>query len=387
MTDYTLTAAPGALAFAGAASARVYGSVITDNLTAGENPTVVFPLSLSQAMTVAPAQTLAFRPAATINETILVAASPSETTIYGLTMAEIARFMDALSITAKVVVTAGMTVSEALRATLGVTVLERLLGSDALAVAASYNMTLADLIQINSGLNRWLGGAFSDVVTLNATLGLHYFTSASAQDGIVLSSVLGNTFLMSIALADGIELDDAQILHMVFNQQLTDGLVINAGYVEPNGSFTTWAINTRTNAVTEYQNWAFNSFARMGRKYLGANRDGLYELDGVSDDGASIPTYIASGLFAPGGSRFSAFKAVYLGMRVDSSAGDFFFKIVTGDDKEYTYSVTPKDMRSTRVNLGKGLRSRYYRWALSSTAADYDLESITFIPMTMQRRV
>jgi hypothetical protein len=44
-------------------------------------------------------------------------------------------------------------------------------------------------------------------------------------------------------------------------------------------------------------------------------------------------------------------------------------------------------MRSKRVDMGKGLRSRYFSWALVTAAADFDLDNIQFLPLISNRRI
>ena len=59
----------------------------------------------------------------------------------------------------------------------------------------------------------------------------------------------------------------------------------------------------------------------------------------------------------------------------------------TGDGKTYTYAVVGKDMQTTKVHMGKGLRARYFAFELISTGQDFDLDDIEFMPLVAQRRV
>jgi hypothetical protein len=136
--------------------------------------------------------------------------------------------------------------------------------------------------------------------------------------------------------------------------------------------------------VTEYSNYQFNSFAAMGSKYLGANENGLYELNGDDDDGEDIIAQIKSGFAQWAGARFTLFKGIYLGVRGE---GDFVLRLTTGDGSTYNYGVSTRNMRSTKVHLGKGLRARYFAFELISTGQDFDLESIEFVPLIADRRV
>jgi hypothetical protein len=173
-------------------------------------------------------------------------------------------------------------------------------------------------------------------------------------------------------------------LQAIFSPEINEGLEITALYLAPGSEITTWAVNTRTAAVSEYTNFEFNSFAQMGNKYLAASSTGLYELVGDDDAGTDIIARIKSGLMQWGSSRFTLFKAAYLGVR---GPGDFVLRMETGDGTTYDYSVTTTDMRTTKVRLGKGLRTRYFAFELISDGQDFDLDSIEFVPLVAERRV
>ena len=72
------------------------------------------------------------------------------------------------------------------------------------------------------------------------------------------------------------------------------------------------------------------------------------------------------------------------GMRSD---GTFILRVTTGEGDVYDYRFDALDMRTTRVPLGKGMRSRYVSFELISDGSDFDLESVEFIPLSSTRRV
>jgi hypothetical protein len=74
-----------------------------------------------------------------------------------------------------------------------------------------------------------------------------------------------------------------------------------------------------------------------------------------------------------------------LGVR---ASGEFLIKLRTGDGKSYTYQVNAQPLRTTRVELGKGLRARYFTYELISIGGqDFDLDEIEFLPIVSQRRI
>ena len=247
-----------------------------------------------------------------------------------------------------------------------------------------YQKALAHTIALHDNLQSFFGGTLTDTSTFTAALAPQYVASVNYTQNFSLHETLSNKLLVQITSADTINLADADILQMLFNGGIQDGLNVTAAYVAPNGNITTWAINTRTGATTEYQNYNFNSFAQMGNKFLGASPSGLYELDGDTDDGADVIGTIRGGYAQFGGSKFTSFKGAYLGLRGD---GDYVLRLIDGTDTIRDYAVTQSSMRTAKINLGKGLRSRYFAWELISTGQDFDLDSVEFIPITAQRRV
>jgi hypothetical protein len=59
--------------------------------------------------------------------------------------------------------------------------------------------------------------------------------------------------------------------------------------------FRVLTMNLRNFAVTEYENFDFNSFAQINGVYFGAKADGIYPLVGTSDQGTDIDTVLTTG--------------------------------------------------------------------------------------------
>jgi len=369
MTNYSLDATTGAVTIYGSNVSQTGSSVVSDTVSVTSVP--------SEALVAI----------GKIAETIGITSSEAEAAIFNLTQGEHVSLQSLATVGFQATISDHVTISEVVKGVLALTILERLKVVDAATSNAIFLKALSDAVKVSGVLGALLSGDITEHVILTDTRQYTYTVVINHTDAIALSESLGTQLLMSITMNEGINLTEEQVLQGIFENTIEDDIVVTAGYLAPDGTYTTWAINTRTNAVTEYQNWVFNSFAKMGRKYIAASRDGLYELDGVDDDGASIPAYIGSGLFSPGQSRYSSFKAAYIGMRVKDDAKDFFLKLVTGNGTEYMYQFKMQNMHTTRVNFGKGLRSRWYAWELVTNGAEFELDSVTFIPLVAQRRV
>lgn len=266
----------------------------------------------------------------------------------------------------------------------GVRIIESLGLSDLLLSKATLGKTFTETVRLTDGLLRFFSGDVVDGFAVTDLLARQRTLNPILAETAGVSDTLAKQLILRATAAETVQLTHTDVLNMLFRPTLTDGVELAAAYVSPNDTVTTWAINTKNMATTEYTNYAFNSFAQMGSKYLGATSSGLYELNGDDDQGTDIIASIKSGLMQLGGSRFTSFKTAYIGMRGE---GNFVLKIETGDGKVYNYAVVGKDMQTSRVHFGKGLRARYFSFELISTGQDFDLDTVEFIPLVVQRRV
>lgn len=253
---------------------------------------------------------------------------------------------------------------------------------------------LAEALNVHAALFTYFGRS------LLATVGVHDALAPLAQFGKALTATVGvhpaltASGLFLRVIDEDLDIEDADILQMLYQgDPLVDGLSFSIAIVDPGGGWTTWAINTRTSAVTEYQNWQFNSYVQIGNEYYGANQNGLWLLNNQTDNGANIETDVASGLIDIGGGHYTQLDGVYIGMRVSDNAREFILKLNVPDDINanqtitYVYTFRPFNMRSTRISIGKGFRHRYFQWELVSPGPDFDLDTIEFIPLISKRRV
>ena len=230
-----------------------------------------------------------------------------------------------------------------------------------------------------------LGADAADVIGLAGTLqGAALFDQLLTDTIGAGDSITSAPLLLQVVADEQVSITATEALQMFYAGTLRDEVQITAVYPSISGAVTTWALNTRTGALTEYADYAFNSFAQLDGRYLGAADDGLYELAGDTDDGAAVISEIETGLAQIAGSRLTSFRAAYLAVR---GSGQFVLRLETGNGKIYNYSVIADHMGTTKVHLGKGLRARYFSFTLISTGQDFDLESLEFVPIAARRRV
>lgn len=267
-------------------------------------------------------------------------------------------------------------------AQLAITTIERLGLAEAIAPSFIYNKATSEGIRLAASLARFFGAEAVDTVSISEAFGLG--TGGAISETISIAEALTPKLILRVTTNETIAIDPSEVLRMLYNGTLSEGIELAAAYISPGESVVTWAMNTRTGAVTEYSNYAFNSFAHMGNKYLGASDSGIYELLGDDDAGTDIIATIRSGFAQWSGTHLGSFKAAYLAVR---GAGVYVLKVITLDGKTYNYSVTAATGQSVKVNMGKGLRSRYFAFELVTAGQDFDLDTLEFIPLVAQRRV
>jgi hypothetical protein len=132
-------------------------------------------------------------------------------------------------------------------------------------------------------------------------------------------------------------------------------------------SYTSMVMNVRNRAVTEYTNYLFNSMARFNGKHLGASGTAIYDLDtGDTDDGTIISWNFLTGYLDMVDLNFK--KKAKQAWITYKSNGDLIFTVAQPNGESYEYEVSAVDIYEdgVRIKLGKGIRSRYIAFGLSS---------------------
>ena len=138
-----------------------------------------------------------------------------------------------------------------------------------------------------------------------------------------------------------------------------------------------WVINSETLAISSYEAFPFNSFFRIGGKYYGTKPDGIYLLEGDTDQGAAIHASANLGRLNFDDLAMKGLPNMYVGV---SSTGLMLLKVTTPQG-EFIYSARGFDanMKTQRIDVGKGLRANYYQLEMfNQNGADFSLDDVEF---------
>jgi hypothetical protein len=150
--------------------------------------------------------------------------------------------------------------------------------------------------------------------------------------------------------------------------------------------YTVWALNTEAMGSTRYENYAFNSMAKVGTRYYGANSSGLYLLEGSSDNGEDIVSRINLGKQNFGSLLRKALPFMYMGV---ASNGHLVLKVeADGQTFYYTTEDQGQGLKAQRFKLGRGLRASFYQMTLENYGGThFEISDIEFTPIELNRRL
>ena len=138
--------------------------------------------------------------------------------------------------------------------------------------------------------------------------------------------------------------------------------------------------------VTRFTNFPFTHVVRYQNSYFGVAADGLYLLEGTTDDGAAIEYAIRTCPHDFGATQKKTIASAYFGARFGPTAT---VSVYAGEKAPVAYHyATPRDTRAQnhRQAFGRGIKERYLAVGVTGTDA-MQLDSIEFEVGTMKRRI
>jgi hypothetical protein len=162
---------------------------------------------------------------------------------------------------------------------------------------------------------------------------------------------------------------------------------VQAGFAAPifDSAGDVWVV-TPEGQTTRYENYDYTGFAKHNGRQYGVKADGVYLLDGQTDNGLPIQAAIGLGKQDFGTTRQKSVVAAYLGV---SSTSKMFLKIVA-NGREYVYAARQSSevLKAQRVDPGKGFKATLMDFIVyNSDGADFELSSVEFTAIALGRRI
>lgn len=295
------------------------------------------------------------------------------------------RFRDRTYITIPATLVEELGAGDLVSALQAIKIIERLGLTDVLAKQARRAVTVLERVRFRDSLATFFGADVVEGLGLHEALTPKLRALGAILEGLEVEAELTPLVAFRALVRESLNISDEMLLNMIWNGQIEETIDFDIGYFSAGGDYTAWTMNTRNSAVTQYENFEFNSFARIGNKYIGAGAEGIYELLGDDDAGQDIVATLRGGYMQFGGTHLSRLKAAYISVRAPNA--EVYLKIITADGATYGYRVDTRSMRNTKVHMGKGMKARYFAYELVSTGQDFDLDTLEFVPLVVQRRV
>ena len=204
-----------------------------------------------------------------------------------------------------------------------------------------------------------------------------------AMDGLEVGGSAELILLADIEAMDFLGLSSQDSISGVIELLASSGLVVNDDVNSRSRTAIQYAVNAMTGAITTYEGYGFTHFTWCDGQAYGCRPDGLYRLEGDTDDGKVINAVIDLGQRDFGSNHLKRLDAAYIGVTTD---GDVVLRM-TGDDGE------PREYRVCggesvrRARLAKGLSARFWSMQLEITSATRaSIDSVELMVGVSQRK-
>lgn len=252
-----------------------------------------------------------------------------------------------------------------------------------------YSESVSDAVT-NTGAvtqNAYLYSTPADTVTNTLALVDALIYDKTASDTVNLAEIWSGVSIVVATVTSSVTMSETISPQGILLNSVADSVVFRFTLPDSDDLYEGWVVNANTFAPSRYENFGFNSFAKIGNVYLGAKSDGVFELDGETDDGTDISAAVMTGKMDFGSMQLKSMYNAVLGIAAD---GDMYLRVVHEDNPSFTYRINIRDdaMRNARVDIGRGMALRYWQVEVyNANGADFNLESMKLYPVVLNRRI
>lgn len=214
----------------------------------------------------------------------------------------------------------------------------------------------------------------------------------AALDTMTLADNAVGTMVALASVGDTLTLEDVIEGLLIGNLSAYDTINF-IGQIRLLGiDYTAYSVSLDKQAVSEYENYNFGSFAVIDNEAFGLGDAGIYALEGVDDDGVPIVGRVRGPLSNLGTALKKSIPAVYVGYTSTRQLG---LKVITtdaasGEKQVNIYSLSPIAKQATtdgRFTPAKGLHSVYWQFELiSEDGGQFELDEVSMWRMVLNRR-
>jgi hypothetical protein len=322
-----------------------------------------------------------------IAEAVTASVSASSQLNTAVSAADTAAFTDTLRVLLQELLDESVNAADGTDLAIGVLLADLISAYSAASANISANTLVAEILVAVDLAKFGLLADIDDTANAAVTAQALLETTQAILDQVTATVSTSSYVLMFSDTSDAVSLADAITTWQNSTADITDTITLFL-HLSYGGLCTGWVTNTQKLATSEYQALTFNSLARIGNRYFGANDEGVFELTGSDDDGTDIHSYIQSGLMDFGTSLYKSVPTAYLGVDVDGRIAVGVGVSEKTGVAQYWYEVSmdkeaPDNVRSP---IGRGLKGRYWKFEVASEALS-TFDALTVLPVVLTRRV
>lgn len=230
-----------------------------------------------------------------------------------------------------------------------------------------------------------LSETLADSILAAATLSGNRNTTDTVTSTVTLASLLSAiNEALAEALSTAIVAGSMTPLLTQLDSVVSEILATSA--LQRVDSVSAWAMNAKTKAFSQYEGYEFKAFFIHNGRPCGLTDQGVFELDGATDNGADIDAFVMTGKDDFDAAQLKRVPYIYLGVMNENG---MTLTTITDDGQQNTYPIPESDtLRNQRAKIGMGLRSRYWQIALRNVGGgDFIIESIELLPTLQGRKL
>ena len=131
------------------------------------------------------------------------------------------------------------------------------------------------------------------------------------------------------------------------------------------------AVNLSNMAVTQYCNYDFNSFCKIGDKFYGSETAGIYELTGDDDAGTDIDAFFELIVSDFGITAMKRIRSIFVGGEADGKL-TLTLKDDENNSRTYALNLTTGNVQSSgKVDIGRDGIGRYWQVRIDNLGGAY----------------
>jgi hypothetical protein len=270
--------------------------------------------------------------------------------------------------------------------------LERIvLSGTARNVGEAYAL-LVDALVLRALSEAFHHGVAADTLLTSASIETFYRLVERVLDRVLLADEATGLYSLTVLVSDRLVLGDGLSHEAELAAVIQDAVGFAMSLSIDSGEYIAWVMNTQSKGLSRYTQYPFNSFGKIGGRYVGCAADGLHWLEGDTDNGEDIHAVIRTSMDALGVRRAKRVPEAFIGY---SSSGTLILKVIlTGEksgQREAAYYRLPtrpaESKRENRAKFGRGLKAVDFAFQIENVdGSSFELDSIEFRPINLDRR-